>query len=1058
MNWTELPTPTKRQLFIVGVEGRNNLWFCDKREYLYHWNGKQWNEFLLPQYDNILLAEYYYSKADGILFAITNKNYHTSYHRFVNERWVTIPFTLVTRTQNFTSAADSTIYIWGDWGSLVHVKKDVWEKITAPFKNHLSAFIGINGNKYLISVRSEGIFSYDGSSFSSVAIPERYRGNIVRFIKSGSTIYALSANQQVLVFNGNAFTESPIPAKEISDPYSEEHFGFSRIPILHNEQQNIFTEIPRNVRVLNHAFVDSNTAVFTTEKGRIFIGEKINTGYFVDVTNVYNVASNPEYPILTAQPSDVNNDKLIDIIAVNKQKTNGATIFFNNANAPFSQDSKLFQTIDIENLVAFASTDINGDSSPDIVTARTDTSGILIDMYEQDAAKGFQHTMTVKAGQLHNARRLTSITSFDYDFDGDNDLVLTFYHNEQMLKGFIVILKNSWWGRSFIVDTSLIAQTRGWNTGISITDLNGIGTPEIIVVNRWGENAILEYGSDGWKSLPAQQYRTIRQATIQCNIFSDIDQDGDSDGIILSDSAGIQLLRNTGNSEMQIDNRNVFPRELTKRNIQWQTIVSADINVDGFPDIVLSTNERNYLLINNNGKKFTDMTKEYHIGNPVAKKLFAGDIDNDGDIDIFGYNDERSVLFENTIDPIGGMSVYQSDIIPGKINGITPFFASIPGTLFRFFVRTEIQFYILAICLNFLLIWIGLQTGKALFQWETNVQLWFVSSNMFLFWIFSAFTYSEGQILKYIFPFVIVVMGTGLPLILYSIVRKRILLQESEKTLHYQLLETVIEFMHGQWAIKNLNGLMLYCSDMAEMPQYEPSMLDQLKQRKTMFFEMTMPRLQDICTLAAKTGIHTSVTRDIQHLLDQIRHILISNSWTERAQLSLVSDALRSLKTLINDYRDKVLKEYSCNPFGVLEQVISIIHNEGDHVLRISLHAEQLKESGKVLVKSFELADIIDNCIRNGVRAVTQPRQPSVSVLAYRNSPKICIDVADNGIGIPEEKWETIFQKGYSENGSTGLGLALARETLQKYGGRIFVKQSNANEGTTFTIELNEVP
>jgi signal transduction histidine kinase len=78
--------------------------------------------------------------------------------------------------------------------------------------------------------------------------------------------------------------------------------------------------------------------------------------------------------------------------------------------------------------------------------------------------------------------------------------------------------------------------------------------------------------------------------------------------------------------------------------------------------------------------------------------------------------------------------------------------------------------------------------------------------------------------------------------------------------------------------------------------------------------------------------------------------------------------------------------------------------------------------------------------------------------LAYRNSPKICIDVADNGIGIPEEKWETIFQKGYSENGSTGLGLALARETLQKYGGRIFVKQSNANEGTTFTIELNEVP
>lgn len=1058
MNWTELPSFSTKPLFIIGIEAKNNFWITDKKEFVYQWNGKKWREFIFPDHETILAVEYYYSKKDEILFAVTNKTYQTSYYRFANRQWKKIPFAIDSRTQNITSTTDSCLYIWGDWGSLIRVKNNRWEKIEIPIKNHLVAFTEIDRDQYLISVRSEGIFRLSGSTFSRISIPERYRGNIIRFIKSNSKIFALSSHRHVLQFEGNTFIESLVPADEISDFYAEKHFGFSRLPYSQNEWNTLYFEIPRNLRVINHAVIDSGTVVVTTETGKIFIGERTNSGYFVDVTNAYNIPMNPEYPFLTIQSSDIDNDGFVDFVAVNKQKKNSAVIYANVQNAPFIQESKMLKGINTEHFITACLADMNGDSSPDIVIARSEPSGIVIEFYEQERGNHFYPTETVTTQQLHNAQRLTSMHSFDYDIDGDNDIVLTFYHNDQMQKGFVIVLNNSWWGRSFTVDTSLISLTRGWNTGISFTNLYGSSIPEMFVHNRWGENSMLEFTTQGWRSASLHQYPAVRRSKIQHIVFADVDRDGDTDAVLLSDSTGIQLLSNINGEELKKEDRTIFPSELNLRNIQWQRIVSADINCDSFPDIILSTLECNYLLINEKGMKFIDMTKEYKFTEPILHSMVVHDIDNDGDMDIFGYNNERSVLFENTTDPLEVKAAGLSEEFSVKNVGFTSMVTSVPGMVFRFFIRVEIQLYLAVIVINVLLILYGLHIGKSRFQWETNAQLWFVSGTMFLFWIVSAFTYSNAFFQKYILPSAMVILAIAILLILYALVRKKILQQESKKALQHQLLEAVVEFMHGQWAIKNLNGLMLYSSDMAEMRTPEASMLEQLNQRKTMFVDATIPRLKIMCTLALETGIHSAIARDIQERLEQIQSILSSNSWTEHTQLSSVSVALKSLKSMISNFRDNVLNEYSCILNNVLQQVLLVVKNEYHSHSNISMHTESLKGSGKVLIKSYELADILDNCIQNGIRAVLRPRIPNISVLVYRDTPKICIDIVDNGSGVVKENWEKIFQKGYSEHHSTGLGLALARETLDKYGGRIFVKQSGLKEGTTVTIELNEVP
>ena len=99
---------------------------------------------------------------------------------------------------------------------------------------------------------------------------------------------------------------------------------------------------------------------------------------------------------------------------------------------------------------------------------------------------------------------------------------------------------------------------------------------------------------------------------------------------------------------------------------------------------------------------------------------------------------------------------------------------------------------------------------------------------------------------------------------------------------------------------------------------------------------------------------------------------------------------------------------------------------------------------------------VIENLCKNAADAMDGKGSIQINILRA-NEGRIAVDVKDTGKGIPKSKINRVFRPGYtSKKRGWGLGLTLAQRIIEQYHqGKIFVKQSEMNKGTTFRIYLN---
>lgn len=101
---------------------------------------------------------------------------------------------------------------------------------------------------------------------------------------------------------------------------------------------------------------------------------------------------------------------------------------------------------------------------------------------------------------------------------------------------------------------------------------------------------------------------------------------------------------------------------------------------------------------------------------------------------------------------------------------------------------------------------------------------------------------------------------------------------------------------------------------------------------------------------------------------------------------------------------------------------------------------------------------VIENLVKNSLDAIQNDKGEIKINLGElkKGRHKIFIDISDTGRGIEASKKRHVFKPGFStKKRGWGLGLSLAKRIIEDYhGGRLFIKETKSNRGTTMRIEL----
>lgn len=138
---------------------------------------------------------------------------------------------------------------------------------------------------------------------------------------------------------------------------------------------------------------------------------------------------------------------------------------------------------------------------------------------------------------------------------------------------------------------------------------------------------------------------------------------------------------------------------------------------------------------------------------------------------------------------------------------------------------------------------------------------------------------------------------------------------------------------------------------------------------------------------------------------------------------------------------------------AIIESVYEFSSQKGISITFVSSFLEKI-----IALDDEKYERIILNLLSNAIKFT--PNGKSINVNVYSIEENVCIDVKDNGIGIPQDKIDIIFDKFGQVDSSlsrqaegSGIGLSLVKKFVEALGGSISVK-SKIGEGSTFTILL----
>jgi signal transduction histidine kinase len=201
-------------------------------------------------------------------------------------------------------------------------------------------------------------------------------------------------------------------------------------------------------------------------------------------------------------------------------------------------------------------------------------------------------------------------------------------------------------------------------------------------------------------------------------------------------------------------------------------------------------------------------------------------------------------------------------------------------------------------------------------------------------------------------------------------------------------------------------------------------------------------------------GFAATLLREDVQFEEEERNVFLTYIESEAQRLTTIVDKLLSVARL--DAGDLQLELAPVDVRSLVSEVVDHVREEesvngGGHSFVLDLPETPLPAR----TDSEKLRQVLLNLVDNAVRF--SPGGGTVTVGARRRGETIVLNVADEGVGIPDNEQERIFSKFYrvgdAQTGGTGVGLFIAQGLISALGGRITV-QSTEGRGSSFIVEL----
>jgi len=214
------------------------------------------------------------------------------------------------------------------------------------------------------------------------------------------------------------------------------------------------------------------------------------------------------------------------------------------------------------------------------------------------------------------------------------------------------------------------------------------------------------------------------------------------------------------------------------------------------------------------------------------------------------------------------------------------------------------------------------------------------------------------------------------------------------------------------------------------------------------------------------------LTHDVKSHLAAIQSCLdiVSNGMTgqlNEKQSDLIERACRRTSKCVA-FTTALLKLTKMKMSGRLDKSMVPLKN----IFFNTIAAVEDKAAAKSINLGYEMSPAIDeiygeavlieeaiiNLLLNAIKYT--PENGTVKLTASDNNKDIIIQVRDTGIGVPEDEIDKIFDEFYRasnarkiERDSTGLGLSIVKQVIERHGGRVWA-QNNPDGGSTFSFTL----